>query len=183
MKRRVFLPALFAAACSRRKAPFESFNTVPDFTLTDQTGAEFRSADHLKGKVWVADFIFTTCTGPCPRMSSQMKQVQAGLADLADARFVSFTVDPANDTPAALAAYAKRYVIDPARWWFLTGPQETLHGLNREVFMLGNVLGNLDHSTRFVLIDRKGTVRRYYETTEPDAVSQVIEDVRELAAS
>mgnify|MGYP002377724512 CR=1 FL=1 len=97
-----------------------------------------------------------------------------------DVRLVSFTVDPENDTPTALAEYAKRYQATQGRWFFLTGSKATLHQLKREAFMLGNVDGSTDHSTRFVLIDRQGRVRRYYDTTEPDAVSNVIADARTL---
>ena len=99
-----------------RREELATFNTVPAFTLTDQAGEEFRSDAALKGKVWIADFIFTTCTGPCPRMSSQMKRVQTELKDLPGVELVSFTVDPDNDTPSALAEYAKRFAADTSRW-------------------------------------------------------------------
>jgi protein SCO1/2 len=182
MTRRCFAAAALAAtACSSRREPFQTFNTVPDFSLTDQNGNPFTFSGVLRGKVWVADFIFTTCNGPCPRMSSQMRQVQAGVESNPDIHLVSFTVDPVNDTPPALAAYAKRWNAIPGRWHFLTGARETLHQLARETFMLGNVDGNLDHSTRFILIDRAGVVRRYYDTTEPNIVRAVIADARELA--
>lgn len=181
MTRRALLcGAAFFLGCSRKREPLQVFNTMPDFALTDQQGNDFTFASQLKGKVWVADFIFTTCNGPCPRMSRQMKQVQAGLEDAQDVRLVSFTVDPENDTPSALAEYAKRYQAAQGRWYFLTGSKATLHQLKREAFMLGNVDGSTDHSTRFVLIDRQGRVRRYYDTTEPDAVSSVIADARTL---
>ena len=181
MTRRAFLAGVaLLQACSRKREPLQVFNTMPDFALTDQQGNDFSFASQLKGKVWVADFIFTTCNGPCPRMSRQMKQVQAGLEDAADVRLVSFTVDPDNDTPSALAEYAKRYQAATGRWYFLTGPKATLHQLNREAFMLGNVDGSTDHSTRFVLVDRQGRVRRYYDTTEPDAVGSLIADARTL---
>lgn len=181
MTRRAMLGgAAVLAACSRTREPLPVFNTIPEFTLTDQHGNPFAFASQLKGKVWVADFIFTTCQGPCPRMSRQMKQVQAGLEGAAGARLVSFTVDPENDTPPALAEYAKRYQAAAGRWFFLTGPKETLHQLKREAFMLGNVEGSTDHSTRFVLIDRQGRVRRYYDTSESDAVTRVITDARRL---
>ncbi len=181
MTRRALLAgAALLHACSRKREPLQVFNTMPEFALTDQLGNDFSFSAQLKGKVWVADFIFTTCNGPCPRMSRQMKQVQAGLEDAPDVRLVSFTVDPDNDTPSALAEYAKRYQATAGRWFFLTGPKATLHQLNREAFMLGNVDGSTTHSTRFVLVDRQGRVRRYYDTTEPDAVSDVIAGARAL---
>lgn len=182
MRRRLFLASLAAAACSRKRPALEVFNTVDEFALTDQAGQPFTYTEKLKGHVWVADFIFTSCTGPCPRMSAQMARVQKTLEPVPGAKLVSFTVDPANDTPEVLLEYARRYQANPARWSFLTGARETLHHLARNVFLLGNVDGELNHSTRFVLIDQQGRVRRYYDTTEADVIAQVSGDVRELAS-
>jgi protein SCO1 len=123
--------------------------------------------------------MFTNCPGPCPRMSSQMRQVQTALA-IADVRLVSFTIDPERDTPEALTAYAIRYGARPGIWSFLTGPVETLQRLDRDVFKLGDIDGSLQHSTRFVLMDRKSRVRGYYLTSEPDAISQLIADAKRL---
>src|SRR5580704_16173869 len=88
--------------CTAR-AGLPSYAVVPDFTLTDQSNQPFLSANALREKVWVADFIFTNCAGPCPRMSAQMRQVGAALHDLKDVRLVSFTVDPTRDTPSVLS--------------------------------------------------------------------------------
>jgi protein SCO1/2 len=164
----------------------EILGTVPDFTLTDQTGAVFSSATQLRGVDWIADFIYTTCPGPCPRMSSQMHEVQTALLGVdgvpADKlRLVSFTVDPAHDTPPVLADYAKRFSAQPGVWFFLTGPEEALHHLNRDAFMLGDVNGSLEHSTRFVLVDRKSRIRGFYLTSEPDAIARLIVDTMGLA--
>jgi protein SCO1/2 len=169
--------ALVLAGCSAR-AGLPSYSVVPDFTLTDQTGGPFLSAQALKDRVWVADFIFTNCSGPCPRMSSQMHQVQIALPE--KVRLVSFTVDPARDTPEVLAAYASHFEARQGRWFFLTGPQEMLHHLGRDVFMLGNVDGNLEHSTRFVLIDKASRVRGFYLTSEEDAIPRLIADAKDL---
>ena len=106
--------ALVLAGCSG-KPPLPAYGVVPDFTLTDQNGAAFQSTARLNKKVWVADFIFTNCPGPCPRMSSQMHQVQAALDGNDAVRFVSFTVDPARDTPPVLAAYAKHFEAAPGK--------------------------------------------------------------------
>lgn len=152
---------------------------VPPFTLTDQSGAEFSSAK-LKGKVWVANFIFTNCTGPCPRMTGQMKQVQNAVYALPDVRLISFTVDPVRDTPEVLAGYARRNKAGTGQWSFLTGAQETLHELKRNAFLLGSVTGQLDHSTRFAVVDRQGRIRAFYDTTEDGAIQRVIRDVRAL---
>lgn len=162
-------------------AGLPSYSTVPDFTLTDQTGAEFHSSAQLKNDIWIADFIYTTCPGPCPRMSSQMHQVENALAGIEGIRLVSFTVDPEHDMPPVLAEYARRFGAKPGVWYFLTGPVDSLHHLSRDVFMLGDINGNLEHSTRFVLIDRGSKVRGYYQSDEQDAVPRLIADAKALA--
>jgi len=169
------------AACSRRAAKLEVFGDIPQFELVAQNGQPFHS-QALAGKIWVADFIYTTCPGPCPRMTSQMREVQDALRDLSDVRLVSFTIDPGNDTPAVLADYAKVHGASPAMWYFLTGPVPTLQMLDRDAFKLGNIDGTLQHSTRFVAVDRQGRIRGYYDTSEAPAIQKVISDVRALAA-
>ncbi len=181
----ILLAGAFLASCGRVQAKLDEYGTVPDFTLTDQNGAPFSSASALKGVDWIADFIYTTCPGPCPRMSSQMHQVQTGLADVDGAsagkiRLVSFTVDPAHDTPPVLADYARHFGAKPGIWYFLTGPADALQHLSRDVFLLGDVNASLEHSTRFVLVDRKSRIRGYYLTEEPDAIARLIADTKAL---
>lgn len=171
--------ALTLAGCASKPA-LPSFGVVPDFTLTDQNGASFESTAALDKKVWVADFIFTNCPGPCPRMSSQMHEVQTALAADNDVRFVSFTVDPARDTPPVLAAYASHFAAVPGKWFFLTGSAPQLNRMSRGVFMLGDVDGSLQHSTRFALMDRSSRIRGYYLTSEPDAIPHLIADAKRL---
>jgi protein SCO1/2 len=170
------LSVLALAGCTA-SAGLPSYGVVPDFSLTDQSSQPFLSANTLRGKVWIADFIFTNCAGPCPRMSAQMRQVDNALKDV---KFVSFTVDPARDTPAVLAKYAQRYQAEPGVWYFLTGSQPALHDLARNVFMLGDVNGDLQHSTRFVLIDKQSRVRGYYLTSDEDAIPRLIADAKQV---
>lgn len=182
---RIKLGVVGAAVCAlsgcAARAGFPSYSTVPDFTLTDQSGAAFSSAAMLKDRVWIADFIYTTCPGPCPRMSSQMHSVENALGGLKNVRLVSFTVDPEHDTPEVLNAYGQRFGAKPGVWYFLTGAAANLQHLSRDVFMLGNVDGNLEHSTRFVLIDRKSQVRGYYQSNEEGAIERLIGDAKKLA--
>jgi protein SCO1/2 len=170
---------MMLAGCAGKPA-LPSYGVVPDFTLTDQNGASFNSAAGLGKKVWVADFIFTNCPGPCPRMSSQMHEVQMALAADDEVRFVSFTVDPARDTPPVLAAYAKHFEAISGKWFFLTGAAPDLNRMSRGVFMLGDVDGSLQHSTRFALMDRSSRIRGYYLTSEPDAIPRLIADAKRL---
>jgi len=181
---KLFVVLAFAVAftgCSQRAPSLEIFGDVPEFHLTAQNGHPFDS-QVLAGKIWVADFIYTTCPGPCPRMTSQMHQVQNAVAGIPDVRLVSFTVDPAQDTPTVLAAYANVHGAAPSRWYFLTGPVPTLQMLDRDAFKLGNIDGTLQHSTRFVLVDRQGRIRGYYDTSDASSIPKVIADVKALAS-
>lgn len=171
---------LASVGCTRRPA-LEVYGDVPRFDLTAQDGRPFDS-QALAGKIWVADFIYTTCPGPCPRMTSQMREVQDAVSKISDVRMVSFTIDPATDTPAVLAAYANEHGASPAMWYFLTGPVPTLQMLDRDAFKLGNIDGTLQHSTRFVLVDGHARIRGYYDTSEASAIPKVIADIRALAA-
>lgn len=163
-----------------RTARLPVYYDVPEFELIAQTDQPFHSSI-LKGKIWVADFIYTTCPGPCPRMTSQMHEVQEAVAGIPDVRLVSFTVDPARDTPPVLAQYAKEHGASQRLWYFLTGPPETLQRLDRDVFKLGNVDATLQHSTRFVLVDRQSRIRGYYETSESGIIQRLIQDISALA--
>jgi protein SCO1/2 len=105
-----------------------------------------------------------------------MHSIQA--ATDAGVKLVSFTVDPARDTPQALAEYGKKYAADESRWTFLTGPPEVLDTLDHDAFKLGNL--NMDHSTRFVLIDKSGRVRGYYGLFDGDPVAKLKKDAARL---
>jgi protein SCO1 len=168
------------AACSRRPPALEVFGQIPQFELVAQNGQPFHS-QVLAGKIWVADFIYTTCPGPCPRMTSQMREVQDAVSKLPDVRLVSFTVDPAQDTPPVLAAYAKLHGASPAMWYFLTGPVPTLQMLDRDAFKLADIDATMQHSTRFVLVDRQGRIRGYYDTSDSSSIPKVIADATALA--
>src|SRR2546425_3583191 len=125
-------PLLVFCGCSGKQPPLPVYGQVPGFDLTAETGQPFNRKS-LDGKIWVADFIFTTCTGPCPRMSSLMRQVQSSVQGV---KLVSFTVDPERDTPPVLAGYAERYHAESGRWYFLTGQRSELHRLARQAFKL-----------------------------------------------
>jgi len=166
-------------ACTRHSSSLPVYYDVPAFDLVAQDGQPFHSAV-LAGKIWVADFIYTTCPGPCPRMTSQMHEVQDAIANRPDVKLVSFTVDPERDTPIVLADYAKVHGASSEHWYFLTGPEATLQKLDRDVFKLGNLDKSLQHSTRFILIDRQSRIRGYYDTSESQSIPRLIADIRAL---
>ncbi len=183
MKRCFFFALLLPlAACHASAPPLDDFGVVPPFVLTGQDGRPFQ-ATSLDGHVWVADFIYTSCAGICPRMTSQMHEVQKALAQQPDVQLVSFTVDPANDTPERLAEYAREHSAKTAVWHFLTGPPPALQKLDRDVFKLGNVDGSLQHSSRFVLCDQHRHIRGYYDTSESDSITRLLVDIQRLEGS
>src|SRR5213592_2048856 len=104
-----------------RQRTISSYGTVPSFQFTNQNGQPFGSAQ-LAGKIWIADFIYTTCPGPCPMISSRMSELQKPLGKT-DVHLVSFSVDPEKDTPDVLHRYAEKLQAAPGRWDFLTGPK------------------------------------------------------------
>jgi protein SCO1/2 len=163
-----------------KPAPLTVLGEVPPFTLVSDTGQPFDSSV-LDGHLWVADFIYTTCDGPCPMMSTTMRRIQdQTAAEYPDVRFVSFTVDPARDTPQALAEYAKRYKRDPNRWFFLTGETAALNEVSLKGFKLQTVDGSATHSTRFALVDGRRRIRGYYLTGEDGFMPKLMRDIRQL---
>jgi protein SCO1/2 len=178
----VVVPAIILSltACIRHTSSLPVYYDVSAFDLVAQDGQPFHSAV-LAGKIWVADFIYTTCPGPCPRMTSQMHEVQDAILKMPEVKLVSFTVDPARDTPPVLADYAKVHGASSEHWYFLTGPEATLQKLDRDVFKLGNLDASLQHSTRFVLVDRQSRIRGYYDTSESQTIPRLIDDIYALA--
>lgn len=149
---------------------------MPSFVLRDAASRSFSAAD-LAGRAWIADFIFTRCAGQCPLMSSQMSGLAA---ELPEARFVSFSVDPAYDTPERLAEYARRYEA-PDRWSFVTGDAAEIGRVTAALGM--GALGDpMMHSSSFVLVDGKGRVRGYYDAKDADAMERLKKDTRALSA-
>jgi len=163
-----------------RQRTVSAYGSVPEFELTNQDGRAFGSTQ-LRGKIWIADFIYTTCPGPCPMISSRMSELQKPL-EKTDVHLVSFTVDPGKDTPQVLRSYAEKLQAEPGRWDFLTGPQSTIYNLSRNGFKLavGEEKGVPIHSTRMILVDRHGVIRGYYDAAEADAVTKLVADTTHL---
>ncbi|MEW5975277.1 MAG: SCO family protein [Acidobacteriota bacterium] len=155
---------------------------LPEFVLTERSGRPLGLRD-LSGKVWIADFIFTSCPGPCPRMSASMAALQKELGDAPDLRFVSISVDPDTDTPEVLAGYANRYGARPDRWFFLTGSKQDIHTLAKDGFLVGGIENVMEHSTRFILVDRTGGIRGYYDSQDQEAVAALRADTLNLLRS
>lgn len=157
---------------------------LAEFTLTERSGAAFSLSD-LRGEVWIADFVFTSCAGPCPMMSSHMQRLQDDLADVGHLKLVSFSVDPTRDTPEVLRAYADRYGADAQRWLFLTGSMDLIYDLAIDGFKItveeARENNQIIHDTRFVLVDAEGAIRGYYDSTSGPELQRLRNDARALA--
>lgn len=182
--------AVLLSACARPPAEAElpRLFTVPEFTLVERSGQPATLAA-LRGRPWIADFIFTRCAGVCPAMTARMKALRARLAGT-PVRFVTISVDPATDTPEVLSRYAEAAGAD-ADWWFVTGTKRDLHALSTEGFKLAAMEnppgqetadGPFLHSSKFVLVDAEGAIRGYYDSEDPAALQALEKDARRLAS-
>ena len=143
--------------------PLPVLAELPDFSFQDQAGHPIGKKD-LAGKVWVANFIYTGCGEVCPMLTQKMKELQEAFGNFPrneELRFVSFTVDPENDTPQRLARYAEAFGADGKRWYFLTGPMAEIEKTIVEGFRVSArkvSAFEIVHGDRFVLVDRQGRI-------------------------
>ena len=163
---------------------------LPSFSLTDQTGARFGSAQ-LDGRVWVAHLTFTRCREICPDVIAALRGIQRelkGAPGSDDVRLVSFSVDPQHDTPNVLLDYARGADADQEHWKFLTGrPNQILqlsrHGLHLPVQPASDDGDPTFARAELVLIDRDGRVRGVFDGSRPDARAALLRELRDLAAT
>ncbi len=160
------------------------FGTVPDFSLVERSKRTINLHD-LRGKIWIANFIFTACTETCPTQSAAMARLQSDLDLKGKIKLVSITVDPKRDTPEVLSRYASRFGAHPDQWFFLTGKQEEIYRLAQQGFRLGaaqvpNSSNNpaYIHSSRLVLVDGVAKIRGYYESNDPQALHKLTHDIK-----
>ncbi len=155
------------------------YGDIDQFLLYDQNGSEL-TMDDLHGKVWVADFIFTTCAGPCPEMSEKMARLQNIFDAEHELSLVSFTVNPEYDSPAVLNEYGRRYGAKANKWIFLTGSRDQIRSVAVDSFHLGSKDDPIFHSTRFTLVDATGQIRGYYDSTDQAELDKLISDAQLL---
>lgn len=175
IKRALFLALVLLPLAGCASGPnLPRIHPVGEFKLTDRSGKTVTQED-LKGKVWIASFVFVRCTSHCPQITAAVRQLQSDLRDVSEVRFVTFTVDPTHDREAELREYAEKFQADADRWYFLTGEEAEINRLLTEQFQVGSAKpgdnpGDLMHSTRLVLIDREGVIRGYYDGMAPAAM-------------
>jgi protein SCO1 len=177
-----------AFAC-HRAAELPPLGSVGSFSLTDQAGRPVNEGT-LRGQVWAAAFFFTRCPTVCPRITRRMRDLQLAAANKGvKLQLVSFSVDPDNDTPEVLSAYAKQYGADLATWRFLTGDLEVVRKTSEHGFKLaldGKATPNAEHfglfhGSHLVLVDAAGQIRGYYRTSEDAQMAQLLKDAALLA--
>ena len=148
---------------------------VQPFSLQDSDGKTF-GYDNLNGKVWVANFFFTTCSDICPMMSKNMANLSRSFDLVQNVALVSVTVNPENDSIQALKAYKEKFISGKKNWFFLTGKREEITDLVVNSFKLGSVDEPIFHSPKFTLVDRHGFIRGYYEGTEAEEINKLFKD-------
>ncbi|MDX6771203.1 MAG: SCO family protein [Elusimicrobiota bacterium] len=188
MRRLLLAVPLVLAACGPKRGPSaEPLTVLPEFAMTavgPDGESPFGLAD-LKGKVWIADFIFTRCAGPCPLMTARLAKLGERLPP--EVSLLTVSVDPAGDTPGRLRAYARHHGADARRWVFLRGGTEETYRLLYAGFRLPMSTDpaaapelRVTHSTRFVLVDRAGAVRGYYDALSDLENDALARDARRL---
>ena len=167
------------------------FQTIPSFSLTDETGKTFASTN-LQGKIYVTSFFFTRCGTICPKITSQLSRVQDAFHLDPEVQLLSISVDPKFDQPEKLAAYAKRFDANKGQWHFLTGEKKAIYPLVLKGFHVpladaseyDAAIKNPDetfiHSERLVLVDKEGIIRGFYDGTDKKEVDRLLVEIKVL---
>jgi protein SCO1/2 len=183
---------VFLINLHRRKPPeLPRLGQIPIFSLTDQQGHTV-GADTYRDKVWIADFVFLGCQQSCPTLTARMHDLQQSIEKAPQKnpiRFVSFSVDPANDTPERLHDYAVKFKANEATWSFLTGQNEDVDKIVVQGFKMqygrtkDDATGVFDimHGDWFILVDGKGIIRGYYDSSDPMMMDKLAADAQRLA--
>ncbi|PLS16254.1 cytochrome c oxidase assembly protein [Bacillus sp. M6-12] len=177
---------LMISGCGKAEVPNAKNWPVEDFSFTDQDGASFSKKD-LKGKVWVADFIFTNCEDVCLPMTANMAKLQKKLKDkgIKDVEFVSFSIDPAVDNPKVLKEFGSNFAADFSSWHFLTGyEQEEIEEFAKKSFktIVAKPEGQdqVIHGTDFYLMDKEGKIINYYTGLDKIPFDEIVKHIKIL---
>ena len=175
----IFLIITFFVKDSKPSQQLPKIGSIPQFEFIDSDGNTV-TLDNLKGKVWVADFIFTTCTMACPMMTGNMNLVHKKFKKNDDVRLVSISVYPEYDTPDVLKEYASQYDADTEKWLFLTGDESSVKNIIKDGFKIGDFEEIIFHSEKFALVDKNGTIRAYYNGMKSEDMKQLKKDINAL---
>ncbi|MBL0255990.1 MAG: SCO family protein [Bacteroidetes bacterium] len=159
-------------------------HTVSSFSFIDQEGKQV-TEDAVKGKIFIADFFFTTCQGICPIMSGQMERVYEHYKGDERIHFLSHSVKPLEDSVPVLAAYAREHHADAKQWQFLTGDKSELYDMARKSYLVSVTEGDggpedFVHTQFFALVDPLRRIRGFYDGTDSTEVNKLIDDIHVL---
>ncbi|HEX4886848.1 MAG TPA: SCO family protein [Luteibaculaceae bacterium] len=162
------------------------YHTIPAWSFLDQDSNLVSDQDY-NNQIYIVDFFFTSCPSICPKMTRQMLRLQWKLKDPAfdDVKLLSFTVDPSHDTPSRLKKYAEKNGADFSKWKFFTGDKRAIYELGVNGFLVSTqedalAPGGFLHSEKFVLVDRKGQIRGFYDGTSTDDVNRCADEIKVL---
>jgi protein SCO1 len=178
---------IWMAACEQKKElPIlgASGHTVPAFELTDQDSNQVANGT-FKGKIYVADFFFTSCPTICPKMQVQMQRIYEKFRDNPDVLLLSHSIDPKHDTPSVLKIYAENLGAESRKWHFVTGNKENIFEIGQKGYMVTakddeTAPGGILHSGALVLVDRQQRIRGFYDGTQPNEVTNLLYDIEAL---
>ena len=162
----------------------KKYHKIADFSLTNQNGKTI-TQNNYKDKIYVADFFFTTCQTICPIMTDHMRDVQKEILNDDDVMLLSHSVTPKIDSVAQLKKYAKKKGVNDAKWNLVTGDKKQIYELARKSYLAVKTSGTGDeydmiHTENFMLIDKKRQIRGFYDGTDPEAISQLLKDIKTL---
>ena len=161
------------------------YHTIADFSFTNQNGKTITQKDY-EGKIYVADFFFTTCITICPKMTSNLVEVQTAIRNMPDVMLLSHTVFPEVDNVATLKAYAIEKGVDDKKWNLVTGDKKEIYAMARKSYLAVKMgkpdqLYDMVHTENFVLVDAKKRVRGFYDGTKKEDIARLIEDINFLS--
>ncbi|MFC7356289.1 SCO family protein [Jejudonia soesokkakensis] len=162
----------------------KKYHTIGDFELTNQNGKTITPKEY-EGKIYVADFFFTTCQTICPIMTDHMVEIQKKLKNDNDILLLSHTVMPEIDSVAQLKKYAIEKGVDDSKWNLVTGDKKQIYNLARKSYLAAKETENpydLVHTENFVLVDTKKRIRGFYDGTDPEAIEALLKDIKILKA-
>nr|WP_294781450.1 SCO family protein [uncultured Flavobacterium sp.] len=157
------------------------YHTIADFSFVNQNGDTITQKNY-EGKIYVADFFFTTCGSICPKMSTNLVEVQKAVLNNPKVMLLSHTVFPEVDSVSVLKAYAIKYGVVDSKWNLVTGDKKEIYSMARKSYLavkLGrpDQLYDMVHTENFVLVDQKRRVRGFYDGTNKEDIKRLLEDI------
>ncbi len=182
----VVLTLIFYLAIAKSIRKNDTISVVQPFAFLNQDGQKVTDRD-MEGKVYVAEFFFTTCTGICPKMNNNMRTVYEKFKDEKDFRILSYTCDPERDSVVQLKKYSDSLKVNTSKWVFLTGRKDSLYTLARNSYTIDDPANNVNsiddqflHSQLWALVNKRGEVKKIYDGLKPSEVDAMMKQIRKL---